>query len=38
VIAYLLAASRPLSLHPPARLSAGKGIDAYLTGSPPVLD
>jgi alkylation response protein AidB-like acyl-CoA dehydrogenase len=37
-VSYLFAASRPLSLHPPARLSAAKGLDAYLAGSPLVLD
>jgi alkylation response protein AidB-like acyl-CoA dehydrogenase len=37
-VSYLLAASRALSLHPPSRLSAGKGLDAYLAGSPLVLD
>ena len=37
-VAYLLAAARPLGLHPPARLMAGKNLDAYLAGSPLVLD
>jgi alkylation response protein AidB-like acyl-CoA dehydrogenase len=37
-VSYLLAASRALSLHPPARLSAGQRLDAYLAGSRLVLD
>jgi alkylation response protein AidB-like acyl-CoA dehydrogenase len=37
-VSYLLAAARPLALHPPARLMAGKHLDAYLGGSPLVLD
>jgi alkylation response protein AidB-like acyl-CoA dehydrogenase len=37
-VSYLLAAARALSLHPPARPTAGKRLDAYLTGSPLVLD
>jgi alkylation response protein AidB-like acyl-CoA dehydrogenase len=37
-VAYLLAAARPLALHPPGRLAAGKPLDAYLAGSPLVLD
>jgi hypothetical protein len=35
---YLLAAARPLSLHPPTRLTTSKRLDAYLAGSPLVLD
>ena len=34
----LLAASRALSLHPPPRLAASERLDAYLAGSPLVLD
>jgi alkylation response protein AidB-like acyl-CoA dehydrogenase len=37
-VAYLLAATRVLALHPPARLSAGKRLDAYLAGGSLVLD
>ena len=37
-VAYLLAAARALSLHPPARLAAGKRLAAYLVGGPLVLD
>jgi alkylation response protein AidB-like acyl-CoA dehydrogenase len=37
-VAYLLAATRVLSLHPPSRPVAGKRLDAYLAGSPLVLD
>jgi hypothetical protein len=37
-VAYLLAATRVLSIHPPARMSASKHLDEYLTGSPIVLD
>jgi alkylation response protein AidB-like acyl-CoA dehydrogenase len=37
-VSYLLAAARPLCLHPPARLTSGKRLDAYLAGSPLVLD
>jgi hypothetical protein len=37
-VSYLLAASRALALHPPARLSAGKALDAYLAGNSLVLD
>jgi alkylation response protein AidB-like acyl-CoA dehydrogenase len=37
-VSYLLAATRVLSLHPPSRLGACKRLDAYLTGSPLVLD
>jgi alkylation response protein AidB-like acyl-CoA dehydrogenase len=37
-VSYLFAASRPLSLHPPARLGSGKRLDAYLAGGPLVLD
>jgi alkylation response protein AidB-like acyl-CoA dehydrogenase len=37
-ISYLLAAARALSLHPPARPMAGKRLDAYLAGSPLILD
>jgi alkylation response protein AidB-like acyl-CoA dehydrogenase len=37
-VSYLLAATRVLSLHPPSRLTATKRLDAYLAGSPVVLD
>jgi alkylation response protein AidB-like acyl-CoA dehydrogenase len=37
-VSYLHAATRVLSLHPPARLAAGKRLDAYLVGNPLVLD
>jgi alkylation response protein AidB-like acyl-CoA dehydrogenase len=37
-VAYLFAATRGLSLHPPSRLSSSKRIDAYLAGNPLVLD
>jgi hypothetical protein len=37
-VAYLLAATRVLSLPPPARRTAGERLDAYLTGSPAVMD
>ena len=37
-VAYLLAAARVLSLHPPPRLAASKRLDAYLGGSELVLD
>jgi alkylation response protein AidB-like acyl-CoA dehydrogenase len=37
-IAYLLAAARALSLHPPTRLTTGKRLDAYLAGELLVLD
>jgi hypothetical protein len=37
-ISYLLAAARALSLHPPARPTTGKRLDAYLAGRPLVLD
>jgi alkylation response protein AidB-like acyl-CoA dehydrogenase len=37
-VAYLLAATRVLSLHPPSRLAASQRLDAYLAGSPLVLD
>jgi len=37
-VSYLLAAVHLLPLHPPSRLSAGKSLDAYLGGSPLVLD
>jgi alkylation response protein AidB-like acyl-CoA dehydrogenase len=37
-IAYLAAASRPLAFHPPPRTAAADRLDAYLGGSPLVLD
>jgi alkylation response protein AidB-like acyl-CoA dehydrogenase len=37
-VSYLSAATRPLGFHPPKRQAAGKGLDAYLAGSPLVLD
>jgi alkylation response protein AidB-like acyl-CoA dehydrogenase len=37
-VSYLLAAARALCLHPPARLTSGKRLDAYLAGNPLVLD
>ena len=37
-IAYLHAATRPLTLHPPSRLSASRRIDEYLAGGMLVLD
>jgi alkylation response protein AidB-like acyl-CoA dehydrogenase len=37
-VSYLLAAARPLSVHPPARLMAAKHLDAYLAGSRLALD
>jgi alkylation response protein AidB-like acyl-CoA dehydrogenase len=37
-VSYLLAATRVLSLHPPRRLAACGRLDAYLAGSPLVLD
>ena len=37
-VAYLLAATRPLALHPPTRLSSCTRLDEYLTGLPLVLD
>lgn len=37
-VAYLLAAARPLVFHPPPRLSSSERLDAYLCGSPLVLD
>jgi alkylation response protein AidB-like acyl-CoA dehydrogenase len=37
-VSYLLAATRVLSLHPPSRPSASKSLDAFLAGSPLVLD
>jgi alkylation response protein AidB-like acyl-CoA dehydrogenase len=37
-VAYLLAATHVLSLHPPSRPKACKHLDAYLAGSPLALD
>jgi hypothetical protein len=37
-VSYLHAATAVLALHPPARLGACKRLDAYLAGSPLVLD
>ncbi len=37
-IAYLLAAARPLVFHPPSLLTSSERLDAYLGGSPLVLD
>jgi alkylation response protein AidB-like acyl-CoA dehydrogenase len=37
-IAYLAAASRALSLHPPGRLATANRLDQYLGGAPLVLD
>jgi alkylation response protein AidB-like acyl-CoA dehydrogenase len=37
-VSYLLAAARVLSVHPPARPGASKRLEAYLAGSPLVLD
>jgi alkylation response protein AidB-like acyl-CoA dehydrogenase len=37
-VSYLLAAARALSLHPPPRPTTGQCLDAYLAGSPLVLD
>jgi hypothetical protein len=37
-VAYLLACAHVLSLHPPARPAAGQRLDAFLSGSPLVLD
>jgi alkylation response protein AidB-like acyl-CoA dehydrogenase len=37
-VSYLLAATRVLALHPPSRPAAGKRLDAWLGGSPLVLD
>jgi hypothetical protein len=37
-VSYLHAATAVLALHPPARLGASKRLDAYLAGSPLVLD
>jgi alkylation response protein AidB-like acyl-CoA dehydrogenase len=37
-VAYLFAATRGLSLHPPARLSTSERLDAFLMGSTFVID
>jgi hypothetical protein len=37
-VSYLHAATALLALHPPARLGACNRLDAYLAGSPLVLD
>ena len=37
-VAYLVAASRPLALHPPTRQAAGKRLDEYLAGGELVID
>jgi alkylation response protein AidB-like acyl-CoA dehydrogenase len=37
-VAYLHAATAVLALHPPARIGACQRLDAYLVGSPLVLD
>jgi hypothetical protein len=37
-VSYIHAATAVLTLHPPARLGACKRLDAYLAGSPLVLD
>jgi hypothetical protein len=37
-VSYLHAATAMLALHPPGRLGACKRLDAYLAGSPLVLD
>jgi hypothetical protein len=37
-VSYFYAATAVLALHPPARLGACKRLDAYLAGSPLVLD
>jgi alkylation response protein AidB-like acyl-CoA dehydrogenase len=37
-VAYLLAATRVLSVHPPGRPTAGKRLNEYLAGNPIVLD
>ena len=37
-VSYLLAAARALSLHPPTRLTSSNRLDAFLMGSPLVLD
>jgi alkylation response protein AidB-like acyl-CoA dehydrogenase len=37
-VAYLLAATRVLSLHPPPRPAVGKRLDAYLAGSQLAID
>jgi alkylation response protein AidB-like acyl-CoA dehydrogenase len=37
-VSYLYAATHVLSFHPPGRLGACKHLDAYLAGSPLVLD
>jgi alkylation response protein AidB-like acyl-CoA dehydrogenase len=37
-VGYLLAATRVLSVHPPGRPATGPRLDAYLAGSPLVID
>jgi alkylation response protein AidB-like acyl-CoA dehydrogenase len=37
-VAYLLAATRVLAVHPPPRLASGRRLDEHLKGSPMVLD
>jgi len=37
-VSYLHAATAVLALHPPNRLGASNRLDAYLAGSPLVLD
>jgi alkylation response protein AidB-like acyl-CoA dehydrogenase len=37
-VAYLLAASHALTLHPPPRLATGDRLEAYLAGDPLILD
>jgi alkylation response protein AidB-like acyl-CoA dehydrogenase len=37
-VAYLLAATRGLSLHPPSRPATGKRLDEYLAGAQLILD
>ena len=37
-IAYLLAASRPLSLHPPTQAASANRLDEYLAGGPFIVD
>lgn len=37
-VSYLLAASRPLAVHPPARLTTSKRLDDFLSGSTLVID
>jgi alkylation response protein AidB-like acyl-CoA dehydrogenase len=37
-VAYLLAASRGLSLHPPSRPTTAKSLDSFLAGGPLALD